>query len=137
MDMNLVEAYWAPGLAGLLLAAVALIAAVRLWRISARGRLAAANRALRQRNRQAAQSGAAVARAEARVGRLEHKRDSVKPRLLEEARGTLGDALALAKIADDQVLIARNRLRHVILEEFPPGRHEALRRRYLGDDGGS
>ena len=137
MDMKLVEAYWAPGLAGLLVAAVALIAAVRLWRLSARGRLAAANRVLRQRCRQAAQSGAAVARAQARVGRLEQKSHSVKPRLLEEARGTLADARALAKIADDRVLIARNRLRHVILEEFPPGRHEALRRRYLGDDGGS
>ena len=135
--MELIEAYWAPGLAGLLLAAVAVIAAVRLWRLSARGCLAAANRVLRQRRRQAALAGAAVARAQARVGRLEQKSDSVKPRLLEEARGTLADARALAKIADDQVLIARNRLRHVILEEFPPDRHEALRRRYLGDDGGS
>ena len=134
--MKLVEAYWAPGLAGLLLAVAALIAAVRLWRTSARGRLAAANRTLKQRCRQAAQSRAALVRAQARVGRLERKSDSVKPRLLEEARGTLADVLALAKIADDQVLIARNRLRHVILEEFPPGRHEALRRRYLGDDGG-
>ena len=134
MDMKLVEAYWAPGLAGLLLATVALIVAVRLWQISARGRLATANRALRQRCRQAAQSEAAVARAQARIGRLERNGNSVKPRLLEEARGTLADTLALAKIADDQVLIARNRLRHVILEEFPPGRHETLRRRYLDDD---
>lgn len=136
MDIHLLEGYWAPGLAGLLLLGVALIAAVQVWRGSARGRLAAANRELERCNGQALRSKAALARAEARVERFESKSDSVKPRLLDEARGALADALALEKIADDQVLIARNRLHQVILEEFPPNRHQALRKRYLGDDGG-
>ena len=48
------------------------------------------------------------------------------------------DAEALLKIASDQVLIAENHVRKIIVEEFPPKHHERLRRRYLpgeGDDG--
>jgi hypothetical protein len=44
----------------------------------------------------------------------------------------LQDARALAKIANDQVLVARNLLRKHILEEYPPKRHAVLRARYLG-----
>ena len=45
---------------------------------------------------------------------------------------------ALLKIASDQVLIAENHVRKIIVVEFPPKHHERLRRRYLpgeGDDG--
>ena len=62
---------------------------------------------------------------------------------LESPRGQLAvarkreaveDARALAKIAHDQLLVAENMLRKVIVEEFPPRRHEPLRRRYLRSD---
>ena len=37
----------------------------------------------------------------------------------------------LLKIAADQVLIAENHVRKIIVEEFPPNRHERMRGRFL------
>jgi hypothetical protein len=53
---------------------------------------------------------------------------------LQEASEAVEDARALAKIAHDQLLVAENLLRNVIIEEFPPRRHESMRRRYLRSD---
>ena len=39
----------------------------------------------------------------------------------------------MEKLIDDQLLIARNNVRMLILEEFPPKRHEAMRSKYLGE----
>ena len=58
------------------------------------------------------------------------------PRSIAEAAGALEDARALQKIAEDQLLIARNHVRKIILEEYPPQRHEALRQRFLPADEG-
>jgi hypothetical protein len=55
----------------------------------------------------------------------------VKPVRLQEARDAVQDAGALLKIAEDQVLIAENHVRKIIVEEFPPNRHERMRSRYL------
>ena len=41
---------------------------------------------------------------------------------------------ALAKIADDQQLIAMNHVRRIIHDEFPPKQHDKMRARYLPDD---
>ena len=35
--------------------------------------------------------------------------------------------------SDDKVLIAQNHVRKIILEEFPPKRHESLRAKILPD----
>ena len=43
---------------------------------------------------------------------------------------------ALQKVADDQVLIARNEVRQIIVAEYPPRRQEALRRQLLPEDSG-
>ena len=40
----------------------------------------------------------------------------------------------MQKIANDQVLIARNQVRKIILEEYPPKRHAAMRLKYLKVD---
>ena len=66
--------------------------------------------------------------------KLGARADSVKPRHLQEVEEALEDALALAKIAHDQVMIAETRVRELILEEFPPQQHTALRAEYLGDE---
>ena len=73
-------------------------------------------------------------RSERVLARLEEHADSVRPSQLEAASEAVEDARALAKIAHDQLLVAENMLRKVIVEEFPPRRHEPLRRRYLRSD---
>jgi hypothetical protein len=55
----------------------------------------------------------------------------VKPSRLQAAREAVLDAEALLKIAHDQVLIAENRVRKIIVEEFPPKHHGRMRSRYL------
>ena len=76
----------------------------------------------------------AAEKAARRLARLRAKAASVKPRRVQEAEGALEDARALQKIAEDKVLIARNHVRKLIVEEYPPTRHEALRRRLLPAD---
>lgn len=77
----------------------------------------------------------AVSALERKCERLQERADKVKPRHVEEARGELTDARALAKIAHDQTLIAENHVRRVIVEEFPPARQARLRARYrVGDE---
>ena len=63
--------------------------------------------------------------------RLEGKAASVAPRRLQEAVEAAQDAEALLKIANDQVLIAENHVRKIIVEEFPPRSHDRLRARCL------
>ncbi len=46
----------------------------------------------------------------------------------------LEDARALQKIAADRVLIARNQVREIIVHEYPPKRHTAMRSKYLSQD---
>ena len=75
----------------------------------------------------------AVEKAEYVAKRLHDNADRAKPRHLQEAKEALQDARTLAKIANDKILIAENHVRRVIVEEFPPVRHEAMRQKYLPD----
>ena len=52
-------------------------------------------------------------------------------RAVQEATEAMQDAEALLKSADDQVLIAGNHVRKLIVEEFPPKQHERMRNKYL------
>jgi hypothetical protein len=127
------QSHWALMLASA--TAVVLLAAgiVHVARRSARGQLRRMRKLLdRERVRQR-KAAAAVVRAERQRDRLMGRSDRVKPRVLTEAGEALQDAKALAKIAADRVLVAENHLRRVILEEFPPARHDTLRSRYLQD----
>ncbi|MFQ5983731.1 MAG: hypothetical protein ACE5KS_10215, partial [Woeseiaceae bacterium] len=72
-----------------------------------------------------------VEKAERTVKRLHDRAERAKPRHLQEAKKALDDATALAKIANDKVLIAENHVRRVIHEEYPPVKQERLRERYL------
>lgn len=70
-----------------------------------------------------------------RVSTLDRRAEAVKPRVLQETHEKLEDASALKKIAHDQLLIAANHVRRVILEEYPPAKQARLRARYLPEDG--
>ena len=111
--------------------AVLMFVVWRAWQDSARGRLGGELRRLQQARAEERKQQRAVSKAEANLARLQARSESVKPRLLKEAGEAVEDGQALLKIAGDQVLVAETRVRTIIVEEFPPNRHEDLRRRYL------
>ena len=87
-----------------------------------------------EKRREAARCLRAGERARSRLESLARRSESVKPSRLQAAQEAVQDAEALLKIASDQVLIAENQVRKIIVEEFPPKRHERMRRRYLPGD---
>ncbi len=134
MTVETLRQNWALLVALALLLVVGLVVSATIYRRSGRAQLMRTLKALRAAERRQASTLRAVAQAERRLATLETRRAEVKPRTLEEARGNLSDARALNKIADDQVLIAANQVRRIILEEYPPARQEALRARYLPNE---
>lgn len=126
--------HWALLGAGVIAAGVALFVFVRLVQDSTRGRLASAVAELRDKEKDARKAARRVSKATTRLAKLKGRAGTTKPRVIDEAQGGLEDARALQKIADDQVLIARNDVRQIIVAEFPPRRQEVLRRRLLPQD---
>ena len=123
--------YWSLAVAGVLATAIVLFLGFRVFSDSARGQLRSQLRALRRRYKKVDRARSRVRKAHARLERLRAKAASVKPRRVHEAAEALADARSLLKIAEDQVLIAENYVRRIIVEEFPPKRQESLRQRYL------
>lgn len=134
MMLEILGRYWALVAASVLGTGVLLFVVFRIHADSGRGRLIGKLSELRAREREANKARKAVDKAAARLERLRARADSVKPRHGQEASEALEDARALQKIADDQVLVARNHVRKIIVEEYPPRRHAALRARYLRQD---
>ena len=134
MTVDFLRHNWALVVAAALLLIIGVTTLVVLYRRSAAGQLSRTAKRAQQAHNNLAKAQKAVAAAEKRVSRLQKKAASVKPRVLQEAKEALQDAQALQKIAGDQILVANNHLRRVIYEEYPPARHEALRRKYLPDD---
>lgn len=127
------EEYWALAVASVLITALALQA---LWRMHSRSPRALLRRALHELDDKRRQRAAALRRARSarrRCESLETRSRSIRPVKLAEARDGLSDAEALLKIAHDQVLVAENHVRRVIVDQFPPNRQEKLRLRYRVD----
>lgn len=135
MTLEYVLQHWALVTASILGSAIVMFVAWRVWLDSPSGRLASALTRLRQRRSEAGQQRQAIEKTAANLARLQARSESVKPRRLQEVAEALQDAKALLKIAADQVLIAQNHVRVIIVEEFPPKRHEAMRSKYLEDGG--
>lgn len=131
MSPEFLQQHWALVAASVVGLVVLLFVGWRVWLDSSRGRLQAAFRRLRARRVEAARQRRTLQRATATLGRLQKNAVSVKPIRLQEATEAVHDAEALLKIANDQVLIAENHVRKIIVEEFPPKRHEDMRRKYL------
>jgi hypothetical protein len=134
VDVQWLRDNWALAAGLAMLLSVAVLALLYAARSSGRGQLRHARRTLREKRKALRKATAALAAAERRCQRLQRRADKVKPRHLEEARGEAADARALAKIAHDQVLIAENHVRRIIVEEFPPTRQARLRARHRLDD---
>ncbi len=126
---------WALLLAAGVLLPVVVLLLHRLWSRSARGQLNAWRREFRRRLADQKRAKAALDKRRRRLDKLRGRAASVKPRRITELEEAVVDAEALLKIAEDQVLIAENHVRKVILEEYPPKRHEDMRRKYLSPRG--
>ena len=125
-----IRGHWALLGAGAAILAVLVVLLVTAYRGSRRGRLAGLVRQRKKERRALAAAVTAEKRAKGRVERLEKKAQRVAPRTLDEARGALSDARRLVEVRAGALQVAENHLRKIILEEFPPGRHDGLRRRY-------
>ena len=134
MNLDALRQNWGLAVAGLLLLVVLAIVFAAIYRRSARGQLASTVRALRQARRECLKSERQVEVLTAKVAKLRERARSVKPRVLTETSEALDDARALAKIQRDRVLVAANHVRRVIYQEYPPAKHDALRRKHLPDD---
>ena len=134
MNLEFLTRHWALVLAGILAVVITLFVVFRVWSDSAGGQLRAMHNALLRRRQELSRQQKVADKAGKKLVKLRARADSVKPRHLQEAAEALEDAAALAKIANDQVMIAETRLRELILEEFPQNQHIALRARYFGDE---
>ncbi len=134
MDIELLQRHWALAVAVLLFSIVGVVVILAVLRRTAWGQLRHTLSHLKTRRSEHAAALSAASRAEKTLSSLIPRADKVKPRLLQEAKDLLEDTRALVKIADDQLMIARNHVRRVIHEEYPPRLQERLRRKHLPDD---
>ena len=131
MTMQLLTQNWALVAASVMGLAILLFVLYRLHEASPRGRLSAHVAVLRKHKNEVTQAETRLAKASEKLSALRSKADAIKPRLLSEAEEAIQDARSLQNIAGDQVLRAKKLVREVILEEFPPKRHDGLRNKYL------
>lgn len=131
MEWHFAKENWALFGAMLVALMVAVTIAMQTLAQTPSNRLRRVRGDLEEERRKFGKADAAARKAEARVDRLMQKQDAVKPRLLQEARDALQDARALAKIAEDRLMVAENQVRKIIHEEFPPRKQEKLRRKCL------
>jgi len=133
MTVKFLTQNWALVIASVLGTAVLLFVLFRLIQDSAGGRLRTTVDQLRDREKAARAAGKTVDKAVGRLDRLLAKTDSAIPRQVEAAREALEEAQEIQKLVDDQVLVARNNVRLLILEDYPVKRHEAMRYKYLAE----
>lgn len=133
MSIEQLTQNWALVAASVLGTAIVLFVVVRLVKDSVRGRLGQELRHLGEREKARRKAERTKTRAAARIEKLRARADSARPRDVDEAKTALAVAEQELRMIEDHVLIARNRVRTIILEEYPPKRHAAMRRRYLGE----
>ena len=127
----MLKSNWALAVAAIIGLIIVLIVIAQLIRRSAWGQLRETMRTLDKARQNEAKALRSLEKAERIARRLHDNADRAKPRHLQEAKDALQDARALAKIANDKILVAENHVRRVIHEEFPPLKQEMLRQKYL------
>jgi Tfp pilus assembly protein PilX len=124
------QEYWALLLGVVVAVCIALVALAHWFKGTARSRLRRSRKELLAKRSAFSKAESVVAAAERKARKLHERAERTKPRHLHEADEALADARALARIAHDQVLIAENHLRRIIVEEYPPARQAQLRVKY-------
>ncbi len=137
MTFDLIIRNWALVVAGILASGILMFVLVRLYRESDRGQLGNRVRALQDCHKDVARAQKGLDKASERLDELRKKASTVKPRHVEEAGEAVEDARMLLNNANDEVLIAEKNVRELILDEYPPEQHEALRQKYLATDPGN
>ena len=132
--MESLQSNWAIWLASamLLIAAVGIIP--ELLRRTSRGKLNRVFADVKAARKELRKSTRAAKKAEKKYEKLLVRADRVKPRVLQEAKESVEDARALAKILNDKVIVAETHVRRIIYDEFPPEKHERMRAKYLPQD---
>ena len=133
MSIDYLQHNWALLIASVLGLGIVLFVLFRASQDSRRGRLGSALTYMRDRERAATKAVKALEEAAHKIERLRARSESVPPKQADAARDALLEAQELQKLIDDQLLIARNKVRVLITEEYPPKRHEAMRSKYLGE----
>ena len=127
--------YWALIIASVLGLAVLLFVVFRLLQDSRRGHLASALRDLREREKTLQSTSKKVSKCLKKCEKLAAAGDRTPPNKLLEAKDALAEARETEALLNDQVLVLRNNARTIILQGYPPTKHEAMCRRYLGENG--
>lgn len=134
MDLESLQPDWVIWLASVSLIIVLVILIAHLFKRTSRGKLNVVLAHLKQAGKDHRKSQRALAKAEKKLRRLMARAARVKPRVLQEAKETVEDARAMTGILNDKVMVAENNVRRVILDEFPPVRHQRMRDKYLPQD---
>ena len=127
---ELLTQYWALAAALAIAGIVAIVVLRLLWRNSRRGRLKALVKERRQCRNMAIDANKRYNKARRKLNKLDARADKVPPKSLDEARGLTEDAARLCQIRSDQLKVVENKLRQLIVEEYPPTRHDRLRKRF-------
>ena len=125
--------YWALIIASVLGLGILLFVVFRLLQDSRRGQLSSAMHELRERGQALQSASKTVAKCLSKCEKLAAAGDKVPPNKLLAAKDALAEARETEALLKDQVLVLRNNARTIILQDYPPARHEAMCRKYLGE----
>lgn len=127
--------YWALIIASLLGLAVFLFVLFRLLQDSRHGQLSSALRELREREEALQNASKITAKSLLKYEKLAAGGDKVPPNRYLAAKDALAEARDTESLLKDQVLVLRNNARTIILQDYPPAKHAAMCRKYLGESG--
>ena len=125
--------YWALIIASVLGLAILLFIVFRLLQDSRRGQLSSALNELRQREQTLQSASKKVSKSLLKCEKLAASGDKIPPNKMLAAKDALAEARETEALLKDQVLVLRNNARTIILQDYPPAKHEVMCRRYLGE----
>ena len=96
-----------------------------------RGRLNRKRRELRHRNYELQQAEKLAKKTRRSYEKLKNRAQQVKPNQLRRAQLVAEDSKTMLGHARENVVVAENRLRKTVLDEYAPVYHENLLRKYL------
>ncbi len=95
------------------------------------GRLHRQRRELRHRLYGLRQAEKAAEKAKHTHAKLKSRAQQVKPKQLREAEENAADLKTLLGHAKEDVMVAENHVRRILLDEYPPAKHQRLLKKYL------
>lgn len=131
--LQLFPQYWALIIASVLGLAILLFVVFRLLEDSRRGQLSSALNELRERETALHSASKKVSKSLLKYEKLAAMGDKVPPNKYLAAKDAMAEARETEALLTEQVLVLRNNARTIILQDYPPTKHEAMCRKYLGE----